>query len=72
MSWIEEGGPAVVTPDRKGFGHLVMGAMAAASVQGTAEVVFHATGIAWNLSAPIASTVGGGAEFCGLPGQGGA
>ena len=63
MSWLEDGGPAVATPTRHGFGQMVIGPMAGAAVHGTAEILFHATGIAWNLSAPIESTIESGLEI---------
>ncbi len=66
MSWREEGGPAVAAPSRRGFGHLVMGPMAAAAVQGTADLVFHASGVVWTLTAPIESLVGDGGERRGV------
>jgi two-component sensor histidine kinase len=52
MSWRERGGPKVEAPGRKGFGQMVIGRMAAASVDGRAEVDFQAEGLFWRLSAP--------------------
>lgn len=67
MSWLEDGGPPVATPTRRGFGQMVIGPMAGAAVHGVAEVLFHASGIAWNLSAPIAGVIEAGLEIPPLP-----
>jgi PAS domain S-box-containing protein len=53
MSWLEDGGPEVEVPTHKGFGQIVIGRMAEASVQGKAEIAFRENGLAWNLSAPV-------------------
>jgi PAS domain S-box-containing protein len=53
MSWLEDGGPKVVEPARAGFGQIVIGRMAEASVQGVAEIGYGDTGLSWNLSAPL-------------------
>jgi PAS domain S-box-containing protein len=53
MSWLEDGGPAVAVPTRKGFGQIVIGRMAEAAVQGVAEIIFRERGVSWNLSAPV-------------------
>ena len=52
MSWTEDGGPPVAAPTRRGFGQVVIGRMAEASVQGAAEIAFDPTGVSWSLSAP--------------------
>ena len=52
MSWLEDGGPKVATPTRKGFGQIVIGRMAEAAVEGCAEIIFREEGFSWNLSAP--------------------
>ncbi len=65
MSWREEGGPAVVADARKGFGQMVIGPMAAAAVNGSAEILFHASGIVWNLRAPLEGTIDGGDDTHG-------
>jgi two-component sensor histidine kinase len=53
ISWLEDGGPNVVAPARAGFGQIVIGRMAEASVQGTAEIKYEDAGLSWNLSAPL-------------------
>jgi PAS domain S-box-containing protein len=57
MSWVEDGGPKVAVPTRKGFGQIVIGRMAEAAVQGVAEMVFHERGVSWNLSAPAGNAL---------------
>jgi PAS domain S-box-containing protein len=51
MSWLERGGPRVRAPHRKGFGQMVIGRMAEAAVDGSAEVDFQEAGLSWKLSA---------------------
>jgi len=53
MSWLEDGGPKVVAPSRTGFGQIVIGRMAEASVQGVAEIRYGEAGLSWNLSAAL-------------------
>jgi PAS domain S-box-containing protein len=53
ISWQENGGPKVTTPSRKGFGQIVIGRMAAAAVEGTAEIIFEEKGISWQLNGPV-------------------
>ncbi len=57
MSWLEEGGPNVATPTRKGFGQMVIGRMVEAAVDGTAEIDYRESGFSWRLSAPFAGTL---------------
>ncbi len=52
MSWVERGGPKVITPVRLGFGQTVIGRMAKAAVQGDAGISFAEEGLRWSLSAP--------------------
>ena len=52
MSWLEEDGPRVVPPTRKGFGQAVIGRMAEASVDGHVELLYPKSGLTWTLSAP--------------------
>ena len=53
MSWLEDGGPKVTMPGRKGFGQNVIGRMAEAAVQGVAEIRYEERGLFWKLSAPL-------------------
>jgi len=57
MSWLENGGPKVQIPTRKGFGQIVIGRMAEAAVNGTADTDFREQGLSWNLSAPAEDVV---------------
>jgi PAS domain S-box-containing protein len=53
MSWVEDGGPKVVAPVRKGFGQMVIGRMVEAAVQGVAEIAFREQGLSWSLSTSV-------------------
>ncbi len=57
ISWKEAGGPAVAMPARKGFGQVVIGRMAAAAVQGVADIAFHPAGVTWTLTAPAGNAL---------------
>jgi two-component sensor histidine kinase len=57
MRWLEEGGPKVVAPTRKGFGQKVVVSMVEQTVKGEVEVDYHETGVAWKLMSPVQSTV---------------
>ena len=57
MSWLEDGGPKVRTPTRRGFGQVVIGRMAEAAVNGHADTVFREDGLSWKLSAPAEDVV---------------
>jgi PAS domain S-box-containing protein len=57
MSWRETGGPAVREPERKGFGHIVINQMVAASLRGEVALDFAPDGVAWRLDAPAATVV---------------
>jgi hypothetical protein len=62
MSWMEEGGPKVAAPAKKGFGQMVIGRMVEAAVQGITETVFHESGLTWNLSTLAEEAVTQGGE----------
>jgi two-component sensor histidine kinase/DNA-binding response OmpR family regulator len=53
VRWNEEGGPPVAIPTRKGFGHLVIGAITEAAFAGTVELDFSKTGLLWSLRARV-------------------
>jgi PAS domain S-box-containing protein len=57
MSWLEDGGPKVASPTRKGFGQTVIGRMVEAAVDGTAEIDYRESGLSWKLSALGAKTL---------------
>jgi two-component sensor histidine kinase len=58
LSWLERGGPQVVEPDKKGFGHTVIESMAAQSIDGEVTLDFRPTGLSWTLSIPANNVVG--------------
>ena len=60
LRWLEQGGPDVVTPTRKGFGNVVIESVAAQRVGGTAELVFAPEGLSWTLTIPKAHIVAAG------------
>ena len=49
LAWVEAGGPPVTPPTRQGFGHIVMERMAAAAVNGRADIDYAPTGLHWTL-----------------------
>ena len=57
MRWLEEGGPKVAHPTRKGFGQTVIGRMAEAAVEGTVEINYEENGLSWTLRSPVAETL---------------
>jgi two-component sensor histidine kinase len=52
LEWIERDGPPVRSPQRQGFGSLVMTELAAQALQGTAKLDFAAAGVHWRLDIP--------------------
>ena len=60
MQWLEEGGPTVAAPSHHGYGQIVIGSMAEAAVDGTAEIDYRESGLSWKLSAPVADALEGG------------
>jgi PAS domain S-box-containing protein len=57
ISWIESDGPLVSTPERRGFGSMVMEAMAEHSVDGTVDLDYASSGLTWRLSCPAANAL---------------
>jgi PAS domain S-box-containing protein len=57
MSWTERDGPPVSAPKRRGFGTIVMEAMAERSVDGTVELDYAPSGVTWRLSCPAANAL---------------
>ncbi len=51
MSWIESGGPAVVPPNEKGFGNLVIERIVAEALHGEVTLEFLPEGLRWFLDA---------------------
>ena len=52
LSWLEQGGPPVSAPKRKGFGHVVIESMAGARIGGSTELAFAPDGVSWVLTIP--------------------
>src|SRR5215470_4842631 len=52
MSWTEREGPLVSAPTRRGFGTIVLEAMAARSLNGTVHLDYPASGLTWRLTCP--------------------
>ena len=57
MSWIESDGPAVSAPQQRGFGTMVMEAMAEHSVDGTVDLDYASSGVTWRLICPTANAL---------------
>jgi two-component sensor histidine kinase len=52
LDWVERDGALVQTPDRRGFGFLVMTDLVAQAVRGTATLDFSPEGVRWHLEFP--------------------
>jgi PAS domain S-box-containing protein len=57
MSWIERDGPPVSVPKRRGFGTIVMEAMAERSVNGAVALDYAPAGMSWRLTCPAANAL---------------
>jgi two-component sensor histidine kinase len=57
LSWVEESGPAVSAPSRKGFGRVVLERIAASSVDGQVTMDFAPNGLRWTVLIPRANLV---------------
>jgi two-component sensor histidine kinase len=57
LQWIERGGPKVSPPNRKGFGHMVIGRAVEAAVEGKVEIGFPETGLTWKLQSRAGDTL---------------
>jgi PAS domain S-box-containing protein len=57
MNWTEREGPPISAPERRGFGTIVMDAMAARSVDGTVHLDYPPSGVTWRLSCPAANAL---------------
>jgi PAS domain S-box-containing protein len=60
LSWIEQGGPSVTPPARKGFGHVVISEMIERSLNGTVALDFPPSGLQWRVSLPAEHLVRNG------------
>jgi two-component sensor histidine kinase/PAS domain-containing protein len=57
LKWVEQGGPHVVSPSRKGFGHLVIGEMIERSLNAKVVLEFGTHGLEWSISIPATNVV---------------
>jgi PAS domain S-box-containing protein len=57
ISWTERDGPLVSAPRRRGFGTIVMEAMAERSLNGTVDLDYPASGLTWRLTCPAANAL---------------
>jgi PAS domain S-box-containing protein len=57
MSWTEREGPPASPPTRRGFGTIVMEAMAERSLGGTVELDYAHPGLTWRLACPAANAL---------------
>jgi PAS domain S-box-containing protein len=60
MSWSEQDGPPVSAPQKRGFGTIVMKAMAERSVGGTVDLDYAPPGVMWRLTCPAANALSDG------------
>lgn len=52
LDWSEHGGPAVLPPQRRGFGDVVLGQMMELSLSGQARLDFVSRGVHWSFDGP--------------------
>jgi PAS domain S-box-containing protein len=57
MSWIESDGPPVSAPERRGFGTMVIEAMAEHNLGGTVDLYYPLSGLTWRLICPSANAL---------------
>jgi PAS domain S-box-containing protein len=57
MSWVESDGPSVSAPARRGFGTMVIEAMAEHSVDGTVSLDYAPSGVTWRVICPAANAL---------------
>ena len=60
FDWQELDGPPVATPERKGFGRVILESVVPATFGGMAELRTSPRGIAWRLDAPMTTTMSDG------------
>jgi PAS domain S-box-containing protein len=59
MSWTERGGPPVSSPQRRGFGSVVMKEMAERSADGRVELDYAPSGVTWSFTCQAANALEG-------------
>jgi PAS domain S-box-containing protein len=57
LKWREESGPLVQTPERRGFGRVVMERIAGQALGGQSKATFAPDGVVWELDVPTKSVV---------------
>jgi PAS domain S-box-containing protein len=57
MRWIEREGPLVSAPQHRGFGTVVMEAMAERTLDGKVELLYPPSGVTWRLICPAANAL---------------
>jgi PAS domain S-box-containing protein len=57
LIWAERGGPSVITPDHKGFGHMVMHRITGPALGGQSYMQFEPGGVTWHLDVPVADVI---------------
>jgi PAS domain S-box-containing protein len=57
LLWLEQGGPPVVPPQRKGFGRRLVEQIVPHDLGGRASLEFHREGVRYRLSSPLAGIV---------------
>ncbi|WP_348644381.1 sensor histidine kinase [Rhizobium sp. AQ_MP] len=62
LTWVEQHGPPVTPPTRRGFGSTVVERHAASAFAGEVRIDFDPQGLSWTLVAPLSSFLAGSAE----------
>ena len=57
LNWNEQGGPLVIPPSHKGFGHVVFEDMIERSLAGKVAVEFAPSGLSWRATIPAANLI---------------
>jgi PAS domain S-box-containing protein len=57
FSWVERGGPPVVSPTRRGFGTRLIEAVTASEFRGTSQLDYQPAGLRWRLTAPLSENL---------------
>ena len=65
IDWVEKGGPAVVEPERRGFGSKMIEGAIHAELGGNAKMVFAPDGLRWEIALPLETATAGEAEVGG-------
>jgi two-component sensor histidine kinase len=61
LAWVESGGPAVVTPERTGFGRSTIEQSLAQAIDGRVSLDFATGGLVCRITAPATERLGHGA-----------